>query len=145
MFVKATNCGNAALLALEELMARPTMRIYENRLLVEQWRLPRTKKRRIRRKWAKIPANWRPSPTVLAVGNCLVMHPRVAQALRSHVDRISRHESITTWLDDVCSHCPDCGWSDFPDNAPNNECPDCGARVTTPAPDESEATQPTTP
>jgi len=47
-------------------------------------------------------------------------------------------EPITTWLDDVCSHCSDCGWSDFPEQAPDNVCPDCGGKVIPPT-DEDEA------
>jgi hypothetical protein len=39
---------------------------------------------------------------------------------------------ITSWLDEACSRCPRCGWSDFPEEAANGECPDCGAIVIPP-------------
>ncbi len=39
---------------------------------------------------------------------------------------------ISSWLDDACSHCPACEWSDFPNLAPDNICPCCGAIVTPP-------------
>jgi len=48
----------------------------------------------------------------------------------------SQASLITTWLDDACSHCPECGWSDFLEHAVNNECPDCGGKVTPPNDDE---------
>lgn len=43
----------------------PEVRVFDFR---EQFRFPRTKKRRIRRKWAKNPANWRPQ-----LGQCYKM------------------------------------------------------------------------
>lgn len=39
---------------------------------------------------------------------------------------------ITEWFDPLCSHCPKCGWSDFPKQAEGGLCPDCGESVTPP-------------
>lgn len=45
----------------------------------EQFRFPRTKKRRIRRKWAKRPENWRPiTNRVFQIRDgCILCHPSV--------------------------------------------------------------------
>lgn len=42
-----------------------------------QFRVPRTKNRRIRKKWARRPENWRfvPDPKAHKIGNYLYVHP----------------------------------------------------------------------
>lgn len=55
----------------------------------EQYRFPRSKRRRIRRKWAKRASNWRlgadPSILVDPANGILYMHPQTAARLRSVV------------------------------------------------------------
>ena len=56
-----------------------------------QFRYPRSKRRRIRNKWAKRPQNWKTVPwdRVYQMGDVLMMHPAMAEKLRreasSHV------------------------------------------------------------
>ena len=64
-------------------------RIVENAQLVirEQVRFPKSKKRRIRKKWARQARNWdaRPDPAIyqLSQQGWLVMHPATAHRVRS--------------------------------------------------------------
>ena len=58
----------------------------------EQWRTPRTKKRRIRNKWTKAERNWRPIPgrcykLKTELGEMLVMGPDVKAALDAELSR----------------------------------------------------------
>lgn len=57
-----------------------------------QVRFPRSKKRRIRRKWAKDPRNYRtvPSDEVWIVEGILVMHPAKLAQIRRDVDALFR-------------------------------------------------------
>jgi hypothetical protein len=48
-----------------------------------QWRFPTTKKRRIRKKWAGRPANFRTRPTAYQMGGKLICHPVIAENLRA--------------------------------------------------------------
>lgn len=74
----------------EVIQPGPRLQLVESFLMVEtngrQVRFPRSKKRRIRRKWAKDRRNWvfetEPMEAVLRIGNRLVMHPDVAEQLR---------------------------------------------------------------
>jgi hypothetical protein len=56
----------------------------------EQVHFPRSKKRRIRKKWAKRPANWKVTVTPLEcymqVGGVIYMHPVVLERLRRELD-----------------------------------------------------------
>lgn len=54
----------------------------------KQVRFPRTKKRRIRRKWAKRPENYKEFPlkTVYQVGNDLIMHPAMFAELQKQAE-----------------------------------------------------------
>lgn len=61
-------------------------RIVESHLLVEQWRLPRSKKRRIRRKWAARKSNWKPDGKIYKMGDTIWCHPIVAARLRRQID-----------------------------------------------------------
>ena len=72
-----------------------------------QVRFPRSKKRRIRRKWAKQAKNFRTVDVanVFAMGNTLVMHPATLEKLkekllRLHEDKIAREvfEKPTSFL-----------------------------------------------
>ena len=57
--------------------------IIESENLVEQFRFPRTKKRRIRNKWAKRSYNFRPARHALQMGaDTLICHPTLAAKLR---------------------------------------------------------------
>jgi hypothetical protein len=58
------------------------MQIIESPFLVEQFRFPRSKKKRIRAKWAKRPANSRPARGVLQMGDKLICHPEFSAQLR---------------------------------------------------------------
>lgn len=53
----------------------------------QQFRFPRTRKRRIRKKWAKDTGNWRRAPmmSVLQLGNRFYCHPVVAAKLRRQI------------------------------------------------------------
>jgi hypothetical protein len=56
----------------------------------EQWRTPRTKKRRIRNKWKKAERNWRPIlGRCYKVGGMLVMGPDVKAALDAEIPRMN--------------------------------------------------------
>lgn len=48
--------------------------------LLEQYRFPRTKKRRIRNKWAKRPGNLRPARKAMFLNNLVIMHPDFYQS-----------------------------------------------------------------
>ena len=59
-------------------------------LLVDrkQVRFPRSKKRRMRKKWAKDVKNWRsePSETFYRMGNVVYAHPAMIERLRRELD-----------------------------------------------------------
>lgn len=62
-----------------------------------QWRWPRSKKKRIRKKWAKDPRNWRERPvayllnapnlTVYQPRPRLVAHPAIVALIRERIER----------------------------------------------------------
>ncbi len=59
------------------------IKIIESNLLVEQYRFPKSKKKRIRVKWAKRPANWRPDiKRAYQMGDAIICHPIMAQQIR---------------------------------------------------------------
>lgn len=51
-----------------------------------QFRKPRSKRKRIRRKWEKMSRNWRPMKGGLVVGDTLYIHP----AHRNELERLDR-------------------------------------------------------
>ena len=55
-----------------------------------QTKFPRSKKRRIRKKWSKNQKNWttRPVDKVYQMGNTLIMHPEIFERLRREVKDI---------------------------------------------------------
>lgn len=59
--------------------------IYESHAMCVQFRFPRSKRRRIRKKWAKDKHNFKPSPQILRSGNTLICHPAMAVKLREHL------------------------------------------------------------
>lgn len=61
------------------------MRIQTDDNLVDQWRRPRSRSRRIRRKWAKDPRNWRPSHRFIVQANTIVCHPAMAYEIKSEL------------------------------------------------------------
>ncbi len=65
------------------------MNIFENAHLTEQFRFPRTKKRRIRKKWANRPENRRPivDRAYQFPNGDLVCHPIFAAQLRQHLSK----------------------------------------------------------
>ena len=72
----------------------------------EQWRTPRTKKRRIRKKWAKRAGNWRSIPgrcykLKTELGEMMVMGPDVKAALDAE---LSRQNSVLYPPDSVDNH-----------------------------------------
>lgn len=61
------------------------MNIIVSEYCVEQFRFPRTKKRRIRNKWAQRDINFRPARKGFLMGNDLIVHPTVAARLRTQM------------------------------------------------------------
>ncbi len=61
------------------------MQIIESALCVarQQFRFPRTKKRRTRAKWAAREQNFRSTPTAWSLGTTLYCHPAIAARLRA--------------------------------------------------------------
>jgi hypothetical protein len=70
-----TNLTADSLIRMANNLFAPTIRATE--LCVEQYRFPKTRKRRIRAKWAKRPANWRPARRgyLDTAHNVLYVHP----------------------------------------------------------------------
>lgn len=68
------------------------LRIIESPLLADrvQVRFPRSKKRRIQKKWRKREANYRliPKRDVYRFGDALICHPVIAREIRKHGDRV---------------------------------------------------------
>lgn len=57
--------------------------LIENIHLTEQYRFPRSKKKRIRKKWEKNKKNWGPMRNIIAIGdNILMGHPCVMIELK---------------------------------------------------------------
>jgi hypothetical protein len=54
-----------------------------------QYRFPKSKKRRIRKKWSKRSSNYRVDDSILVAGNTMYCNPRVAYQLRFEADRIA--------------------------------------------------------
>ena len=61
-----------------------------------QFRFPRSKKRRIRKKWAKRQENWKavPWPRAYQINGTLVMHPAMLAELERVVPRVSNWGAI---------------------------------------------------
>lgn len=60
--------------------------VYISENVVEQFRFPRTKKRRIRNKWAKRPVNFRPARRFYATNDAIYVHPVMWERLRKQID-----------------------------------------------------------
>jgi hypothetical protein len=56
--------------------------IIANPSLVIFYRKPRSKRRRIIKKWMKRPENWRPDTTIYVSGNKMVCHPEIYNKLK---------------------------------------------------------------
>ena len=56
--------------------------IIEDPRMLDQFRFPKSKKRRIRKKWAKVPTNFKPSKKVAMFGGVTIAHPQTAAYLR---------------------------------------------------------------
>lgn len=65
------------------------LNIIESTAMVEsyQYRFPRSKKKRIRKKWSKRPTNFksRPRKDFLDYGNKIICHPVMARRLRNEL------------------------------------------------------------
>jgi hypothetical protein len=59
-------------------------KIYSNRHLRIQHRKPRSKKSRIRKKWANDPNNWKPDPRVYAFDDKMICHPSTISRLEEN-------------------------------------------------------------
>lgn len=76
-------------------------RFFENPRLVEgrQLRFPRSKRRRIRRKWAKRPGNmeWRPCPGVMYddVNKVVIGHPDTILRLKARIAESARNACVS--------------------------------------------------
>lgn len=57
--------------------------------LLEQFRFPKSRKKRIRNKWAKRPENWRPARQgyYLAETNTVFVHPEIYEKLKKSMPR----------------------------------------------------------
>lgn len=53
-------------------------------------RRPRSKKARIRNKWEKNPANWKPRRDFYQAGDKLICHPVMAAKLRAEIEKVTR-------------------------------------------------------
>ena len=53
----------------------------------EQYRFPRSKKKRIHKKWRKDPLNYWNAPRVHMFGNNIVGHPEIIQRMKDWIDR----------------------------------------------------------
>lgn len=60
----------------------PGVRIIESHLMVEFYRQPVSKRKRIVKKWRKNSRNWRPMKHAYFVNGAYVMHPETAEHLR---------------------------------------------------------------
>ncbi len=63
------------------------LQIIESSNLVIQFRKPISKKRRIRKKWAKRKENWRPDRNAYRMGNSILVHPIMATAIRHELSK----------------------------------------------------------
>ena len=61
--------------------------IYENCNMVEQWRRPRSKSKRIQKKWSKTPFNWRPSRDLILnkMTGTACCHPVLYQEIKQQI------------------------------------------------------------
>lgn len=77
----------AAAMQASAIQPGPPWRVVESPLLVRQYRFPRSRRRRIRQKWAKVKGNWRPDPLLYIAGDTIYGHPQIVrQILRKHQD-----------------------------------------------------------
>jgi hypothetical protein len=61
-------------------------KIIESTAMIEQFRFPKSRKKRIRKKWAKRPQNWRPDlKKTYVMGDTVICHPILAAKLRAHL------------------------------------------------------------
>lgn len=63
--------------------APPQYLIIQSHLMIEQFRFPRSKKRRTRKKWARRTENWRPHRKAMVdmINHIIHVHPAQAKAL----------------------------------------------------------------
>ena len=61
--------------------------LFESPNLLEQFRFPKSKKKRIRAKWAKRSCNWRPSSKIISMdgGRKLICHPELIDKIRKQL------------------------------------------------------------
>lgn len=72
----------------EPLPAAFGVRIFESWHTAEQYRFPRSKKRRIRKKWEKDDTNFRASRTAYHLPNgSIVCHPEMAEKIRREINK----------------------------------------------------------
>ena len=60
------------------------MPVYESPHVItrRQFRKPRSKRKRIRKKWAKDPRNFKSTPSFMQMGNKILIHPSLMQSVR---------------------------------------------------------------
>lgn len=66
------------------------MNIYQSQFLTIQYRFPRSKKKRIRNKWAKRPENFRADPKVYQFNGAIYGHPETIRNLAAVVGGAER-------------------------------------------------------
>lgn len=72
---------------LKAAMLKTPPRIIINNHMIEQVRFPKSKKNRIRKKWANRIENFRPSTKIMIVEGSFVCHPSTAYALYMELRR----------------------------------------------------------
>lgn len=60
----------------------PPWRIVDNAMMQEQYRFPKSKRRRIRAKWSRRDRNYRPMLELAIVMDMVIGHPSVTETLR---------------------------------------------------------------
>ena len=55
--------------------------VFQNHTLVDQFRFPRSKKKRMLKKWKAQPSNFRPSPHAFVTKDCIYIHPAFYRGL----------------------------------------------------------------
>jgi hypothetical protein len=77
-----------------------TLNLIENIYLEEQYRFPRSKKKRIQKKWKRDKRNWGPMRGVIVQGDNFYGHPSLIIPLRLEIARLAKGpESIS-----ACKH-----------------------------------------
>jgi len=96
------------------------MTVYQDKNLTKrvQYRFPKSKRRRIRKKWSKDSKNWRivPDDTIYIMGNRAICHPKMLIELKNHskiITQPSGQKPLRGWTSNYLL-CADEEIVDFP-------------------------------